>query len=138
MANAGGQYTFYQSNVDGVQQLHLGWVSGATGAVPTSFPSGFINVPLEVKSVTRTGTGAFTILWTGPWYAAMVKFVGSVLQATYANTGACSVYVVEDHSTNTTTPEVKILVTNAAGTAVDPTTSDIVTLTLSPVIKPSY
>jgi len=46
MANAGGQYTFYQSNVDGVQQLHLGWVSGATGAVPTSFPSGFVNVPL--------------------------------------------------------------------------------------------
>jgi len=138
MANAGGLYSFLQRTVDGVNELYLGWTSGATGALPSSYPSGYNNSTAEIKSVTRTGTGAFTISLGAPWWASMVAFHFHILQASYANTGACSVYVVEDHSTNTTTPEIKILITNAAGTATDPTTNDQVNLTFCTVIKPSY
>lgn len=137
MANAGGLYSFYQDSVDGVTRLRLGWTSGATGALPASFPSGFNNANSEIKSVTRTGTGAYTIALKDPWWASMCEFTYHILQASYANTGACSVYVVEDHSTNLTTPEIKILITNAAGTATDPTTSDQVNLTFGMVIKAS-
>ena len=140
MANRGGPYTLYQSTTDGVNYVDLGWTSGATGAVPASYPggTGWNRTSDEIKSVTRTGTGAYTIALSGPWYAAMARFQAWTLQATYANTGACSVYIVEDHSTNTTTPELKILTTNAAGTAVDMATTDQINLTFGLVIKPSY
>jgi hypothetical protein len=137
MANTGGFYSFIQSSSDGLNLIEIGWTSGATGALPSSYPSGFIRATPEIKSVTRTGTGAFTFALGSPWYATMFGLGYTIVQATWSATGARWVDVVEDHSTNVTTPEIKILISNAAG-AVDPASGDVVNLTFGLCIKPSY
>lgn len=129
MANRGGPYTLFQSTKSGWNFLTLLWTSAATGAVPTSYPSGYTRATDELKIPVRTGTGAFTLTLANQWAGKMFGIIPYLLQATYSASGACVMQIVEDNS-NTTTPEVKIIITNAAGAAVDPTTSDVVGVTL--------
>jgi hypothetical protein len=141
MANTGGFYSFYQHSHDGVNFAAIGWVSGATGALPASFPggAGWTRVAQGIfKSITRTGTGAYTLVLIDPWYAPMFGYEEAIVQASYANTGACFVQLIQDFSNNVATPQIKILITNAAGTAVDSTTNDTINLVFALCIKPSY
>lgn len=129
MANRGGPYSFFQSTKSGWNFLTLLWTSAATGAVPTSYPSGYTRATDELKIPVRTGAGAYTLSLTSQWAGKIFGIIPYLLQATYSASGACVIQLVEDNS-NATTPEVKILITNAAGAAVDPTTSDVVGITL--------
>jgi hypothetical protein len=128
--NRGGAYDHAQWSHSGWNYLTLLWTSAASGAVPTSYPSGYTRATDDLKIPARTGTGAYTIPLGTPMAGKLFGIIPYLLQATYANTGACSMYLVEDKSSDVTTPEIKILITNAAGTAVDPTTSDVVGITL--------
>jgi hypothetical protein len=114
--------------------LTMLWTSGATGALP-SYPSGFTRATDEITAITRTGTGAMTIAlgspWAGPMFGNPIPYL---LQATYSAAGACDIMLIEDHSNNVTTPEIKILFVNAAGAAVDPSNGDIVGFTMLPQI----
>lgn len=104
--------------------IYAKWTSGNTGAVPAT-----LTFDRGIASVTRTGTGAFTIALSSAW-DAQLHFRGGVIQASYSNTGACHVQQVEDKVADTTTPEIKILCTNAAGAATDPTNGDVVSFKL--------
>lgn len=130
--NGAALYPLEGHGIGGMFHATLQWTSGATGAVPT-YPSSFKYANNTIfKSVTRTGTGAYTIALMGAMYDVMpepIKF--GCLQASYANTGVCTAALVEDHSNNVTTPEVKILTTNAAGTATDASNGDIISVTFA-------
>ena len=130
MANRGGPFDRAQYTASGWNFLTLQWKSAASGAVPTSYPGGYIRSSDEFLIPVRTGTGAYTLTLTAQWAARSFGIIPYLLQATYANTGACVMQLVEDKSNDPTTPEIKILITNAAGTAVDPMTNDIIGITL--------
>jgi hypothetical protein len=101
------------------------WVSGATGAVPALSTFKFSQ---GIKSVSRTSTGLFRITFKAPCAAYIGMTVNEVHQATYANTGACSVYMKSNQSSVVGSGYVDINITNAAGTLTDPTTNDVVCL----------
>lgn len=131
MANTGAYYPGPNTSHSGWNFLTLLWTSGATGAVPTGYPGSFTRSTPEVKSVTRTGTGAFTFALGAAWAGPMFAIFPYLLQATFASSGACEMVLIEDHSNNVTTPEVKVLITNAAGAAADPASGDIIGVTLA-------
>jgi hypothetical protein len=120
-----GLYPDYSSMAQGRTLVQVKWTSGATGAVPAlstfKFHSG-------VKSVTRTSTGLFRITFNAPCAAYIGMTVNEVHQVTYANTGACSIYMKSNQSSVVGSGYVDINITNAAGTLVDPTTGDVVAL----------
>jgi hypothetical protein len=130
MANRGGFFDRAQFTSSGWNFLTILWKSAATGAVPTSYPGGYIRASDEFTIPVRTGTGAYTIPLTSQWAGPCFGLIPYLLQATYSASGACQIQLVEDKSNNATTQEVKILITNAAGAAVDPTTNDLIGFTL--------
>lgn len=134
MANEGGPYDRAQYSANGWNFLTIQWTSAASGAVPTSYPGGYIRATPEFLIPARTGTGAYTIPLKSQWAARSFGLIPYLLQASYANTGACAIQLIEDKSNDPTTPEIKILITNAAGTAVDPTTNDVIGFTLAACI----
>ncbi len=100
----------------------LRWVSGASGAVPTTF---VVSGPW-FKSLTRTGTGAYTLALTAPWAGVLQSPpTFACIQASYANTGVTECEIIEDKASDVTTPEIKFLTVNAAGTATDASSTDI-------------
>lgn len=107
--------------------IDLAWVSGATGAVPSTFID-----RAGVYSVTRTNTGAYDIVLEERPYRFSNLLSGTVQQASYSKTGACAVRLVGVDLANR---KVQILVVDGDGDAVDPTTNDIVRLTLDCRIK---
>src|ERR1700690_1917257 len=109
MANRGGPYSFIQTSHSGWNFVTLLWTSAATGAVPTSYPSGYTRASDDVKIPARTGTGAYTITLGAPWAGKLFGIIPYILQASYSKTGACNMVLVEDKSSDVTTPEVKIL-----------------------------
>lgn len=122
-------YTFESSPVN----LYLHWTSGSSGAVGTvSRKNGFKATP-----VVHGSTGVYTISLAEPWAAGMLEFKGRVRQATYSSSGACQVQLTADAVTNLTTPTITILVTNAAGAAVDPTTNDFIAIKLELQLQPN-
>lgn len=125
-------YPLEGNTIGGMVYAQLKWTSGATGAVPT-FPSSFKYASnIVFKSVTRTGTGAYTIALQKPFYDVMpepMKF--GCLQASDSASGVCTARLIEDHSNNVTTPELKILTTNAAGAATDAASGDVITVTFA-------
>ncbi len=130
MANRGGSYDRAQYTSDGWNFLTIQWTSAASGAVPTSYPSGYIRATDEFLIPVRTGTGAYTLTLTSQWALRSFGIIPYLVQASYSASGACAMQLVEDKSNDVTTQEIKILITNAAGAAVDPTTSDVIGLTL--------
>ena len=130
MANRGGPFDRAQYTANGWNFLTIQWTSAASGAVPTSYPGGYIRATDEFKIPVRTGTGAYTLTLTSQWAARSFGIIPYLLQSTYSASGACVMQLVEDKSNDVTTQEIKVLITNAAGAAVDPTTSDVIGLTL--------
>lgn len=128
--NRGGANDHFQSSHSGWNFLTLLWTSAASGAVPTSYPGGYTRATDDIKIPVRTGTGAYTLTLSSPLAGKMFGIIPYLLQATYSDSGACQMQLVEDKSSDVTTPEVKILITNAAGAAVDPTTNDVIGITL--------
>ncbi len=107
----------------------LRWTSGATGAVPASFT---VYGPW-FTSLTRTGTGAYTLALSAPWAGVLQSPpTFACIQGTYsASTGVTGIQLVEDHVSNTTTPELKFITTNAAGAVTDASSGDVLILTLT-------
>ncbi len=121
-----GLYPSGNSMVPNREMVQVKWVSGATGAVPSTI-LGF-KFHQGIKSVTRSTTGTFRITFQAACAAYIGMTIAEVNQASYANTGACSVYVLSNQSEVVANHYIDIITTNAAGTIVDPTTNDVVCL----------
>lgn len=125
----GGYFSDQTAFDSGLVTLNLEWTSGATGAVPAlnsaNFPHSGVG---EVVSVVRGGVGVFTITLTQAWFD-LIRFVGWTIQAAYSAAGACNVRVTANN-TGAATATLVLLVTNAAGAAVDPTTNDVMYVNL--------
>jgi hypothetical protein len=128
--NTGGAYDHAQYSVSGWNYLTLLWTSAASGAVPATYPGSYTRSTPDLKIPVRTGTGAYTITLGSAMIGKLFGIIPYLLQATYSSSGACQMQLVEDKSDNVTTPEIKILITNAAGAAVDPANTDVIGITL--------
>lgn len=118
---ANGFYPDRTANIGRVKDLFVRWTSGSSGAVSTVKNFG------EIVSVTQTGTGAYTIQFSQA-YALSVNLTGCITQASYnASTGACRFHKVVD-ANEAANGTLKIVTTNEAGTATDPTTGDDIQL----------
>ncbi len=126
-------FTDIASHESGRNFIDLQWTSEASGAVPTT-----LTRSIAIASVTHTGTGAYTIVPSAPW-VGMLNFKGNIMQASYSKAGACDIRLIEDHLSSTSAPEIKVLVVDGDGDAVDPTTSDVVYLTIeAQLLKAGY
>jgi hypothetical protein len=101
--------------------IDLIYTSGASGAVPS--PLG--NFAFGITSVTRTGTGLFTIVFDGQ-ASALLNYTLNNHQATYSASGACFVQVT---GVTLSTRTITIQTVTAAGAAVDPASGDILHMT---------
>jgi hypothetical protein len=114
----------------GWDTMWLRWTSGITGAVATIDPTkryGYAKVGGAVAPAVRTGVGTFTLNLADQWND-FLNLDYNIIQAAYSAAGACQVQVT---GFNLAAKTVSILVTNAAGAAVDPTTGDKVIIGLS-------
>lgn len=125
MANVGspasGFYPAGTSNVGFEKRLHTKWISGSSGAIGT------LKTYAEIASVTHTGTGAYTIQYTQS-YNQSQGIRGDVAQASYNASGACFVKHISD-ANEAANGTLKVLVVDAAGAAVEPTTGDVIHIT---------
>lgn len=124
MANVGGFYDHMWASQQGLTWQFLQWKGPGSGAVTTTRTSP------EIKSLTETGTGAYTIALNSPWAGSMFAVTFTPMQASDSSAGVCTGRVIEDHSTNVTTPEIKILLTNAAGAATALQSTDVMNVVL--------
>jgi hypothetical protein len=115
---APGFYPDRTANVGFVKDLFIEWTSGSSGAVASS--PGYN----EVVSITRTGTGAYTIQFSQAYNGARCMS-WSITQASYAKTGACDVRHVAD-ANEASNGTLKVLTVDGDGDAVDPTTGDVI------------
>jgi hypothetical protein len=124
MANVGsparGYYPDRTSNIGAVKDLFVKFTVGATPSTITQQTTG------EILSITNTGTGAYTILFTQSYFQH-VELSGSTVQASYANTGVCNVEHIAD-ANQAKNGSLKILLTNAAGAATDAASGDVVVI----------
>lgn len=82
-----------------------------------------------VTSATTSGTGVLTLVLKEAWNE-FENFIGTVQQASYANTGACNVVLTANNSGTAATRTLVFQLTNAAGTATSAAANDIVRITL--------
>lgn len=129
-----GPYPNEKAFYSGGQMVCLKWISQAAGVLPAvGFPGTIAGGWLQagggaVASISRTGTGQYTITFSDAW-VDLVKFVGWAKQAAaYANTGACDVFITADNSAVAGTQTIIVQVTNGSGTAVDPAVNDVICL----------
>ena len=109
--------------------IDLEWTSLVSGGVPALLTSGFPHSGMgQVASVVHGATGVYTITFTDQWFD-LLQFDGWVIQATYSAAGACNVRVTANN-TGAAAKTLVLLVTNAAGAAVDPTTNDVLYVNL--------
>jgi hypothetical protein len=91
-------------------------VIGGTGAVSSISGAG-------ISSVTRTGTGAYTIALSQNFH----RLLG--VSATFSGTDASSVFIVQANSaavdTDVQAGNVKLICRNASAVAVDPTSANV-------------
>lgn len=109
--------------------MWLRWTSGATGAVTTIDPTkrfGFAKIGASVQPAVLGATGVYVLNLAGVWND-ILDVVGDIQQATYSASGAC---FVKRTAFSLAAKTVTILITNAAGAAVAPTTGDIITIRL--------
>lgn len=114
-------FTDRTSHESGVVDTFLQWTSGASGAVPST-----LTRSMGVKSVVHGATGVYVVTLKSPWKNSPLEFTQAIMQASYSASGACFVRVTADASSNSTTPTITLLVVNAAGAAVEPTTGDVI------------
>lgn len=118
-----GYFSDITGNESGRVFIDLAWISGASGAVPAA-----LSRSSGIKSVVHGATGVYVITFSEVWANGVLNMSSHVRQASYSKTGAC--YVVETaNAISSATPTVTILVTTAAGDAVEPTTSDVIGIT---------
>ena len=98
------------------------WTSGATGTVASVDRKG----DLAATPVTRTAAGSFTLA-LAQVYFDHEPLVEEIVQAAYSNTGACYVVPI---AYNLASKTVTVKTVNAAGTVTDPTTGDVISITL--------
>ncbi len=126
MANVGsparGNYMDRSADIGAIKDLFVKFVSGASGAVPTTW--GTLG---GIQTITKTGTGAYTVQFNQSYYQC-VQFVGSVQQASYSASGACTVAINADAS-EAANGTVKFTTLTAAGAAVDMSAGDILRVT---------
>ncbi len=114
----------------GWNNLWLRWTSGATGAVTTIDPTkryGYAKIGAAVAPVVHGATGVFVLNLETQWND-FLNLDYNIIQASYSAAGACQIQVT---GFNLAAKTVTILVTNAAGAAVDPTTGDKLIIMLS-------
>jgi len=114
-------------------KFYVQWTSGSSGAVGTVSRS----VGMAATPVTHGSTGVYTLSLAEPWAAGLLRFGYSIKQASYSSSGACHVVLTGDASTNLTTPTLTILVTTAAGAAVEPTTNDVIRVDFELQLQPN-
>ncbi len=112
-----------RSNRLGDMVTHLSYVATGTSAAQT-----LVTGKTIVKSATTSGTGVLTVVLKERWNS-FANFIGSVQQASYANTGACNIELTAQNATGTTMT-LTFLLTNGAGTAVNAASGDTVRLSL--------
>lgn len=103
--------------------LDLAWTSGASGAVPAA-----LSRSMGITSVVHGATGVYVITFKEQWKSGVLSFSRHVRQATYSASGACVVQMT-GNAINTAAPTITILVTNAAGAAVEPASGDVIGMT---------
>ncbi len=125
MAQA-GPYIDIGSHQAGRNFIDLRWTSGASGAVASVDATkkyGFDST----TPVAHGATGVYTLTTSGQW-ADYIGCTVDIIQASYSASGACKGRVTAYSLANKT---VTILITTAAGAAVEPTTGDVITVTLT-------
>lgn len=121
-------YSDATCNESGMVRFNLEWASLAAGAVPAL--SSFAHMAAGyVASVVHGATGVYTITLNDQW-TDLIQFVGWTIQAAYSAAGACNVRVTANN-TGAAAKTLVLLVTNAAGAAVDPTTNDTLYVNLT-------
>jgi hypothetical protein len=111
----------------GWNTMWLRWTSGASGAVASIDSTkryGFAVPGAAVAPVVHGATGVYVLNLADVWND-LLDVSGDIMQASYSASGACEV-VRTAFSLSAKT--VTILVTTAAGAAVEPTTGDILTV----------
>lgn len=120
-----GYYHDYLSYESGRNFVDIEFTAGVAGAVPAvntaAFPHPGAGV---VASIVKGGVGVYTINLNDAWVDLLV-FRGWTIQAAYSAAGACHVMVTANNS-GAATPSITVLVVNAAGAAVNPTTGDTI------------
>lgn len=115
-------YTDYYSATRGRSFIDLEWTSLAAGAVPALSTFGH---SLGIASLVKLGgTGAYRVTFADSW-TDLMKFTGWIIQAAYSAAGACHARITANNS-GPINKTIDILITNAAGAAVDPVVGDIV------------
>lgn len=129
----GGQITpILGASISGYTPVVVSWTSRASGALPSAaYPgAGWGYTTPIIKGVTLSGTSDYVIAFAEPFAGLLAGCLVTIVQASDSASGACAGRVIEDHTTNVTTPEVKVRVVNGSGTAVAPAANDVVTITL--------
>lgn len=101
-----------------VNDVYLGFTSGASGAVPTT-----LTRSNGITSVVRNSTGNYTVTFDDSW-VALVDFSGFVNQASYSASGAVHVRIKADALATVATHTVTIETVTAAGAVVDMASGD--------------
>jgi hypothetical protein len=115
------------SQASGLVDIPVKFTAGASGAVPALSAFAQHN---GVAAVTKpSGTGIYKITLEDA-YLARVGFIRDVKQASYSSSGACHIQITADTTSDPTDPSVTLLVTTAAGAAVNLASGDVVTITL--------
>lgn len=129
----GGQITpILGASISGYTPIVVSWTSRASGALPSAaYPgAGWGYTTPIIKGVALSGTSDYVISFVEPFAGLLAGCIVTIVQASDSASGACTGRVIEDHTTNVTTPEIKVRVVNAAGAATAPTTNDVVTIEL--------
>ena len=122
-----GQFVDATDVASGKVTLYLRWTAGATGAIASidkNHQHRFVT-PTNLTPIVRNSAGNYSITMSDA-VAAVLETYGWNLQAAYSGTaGAKNMDVV---SVNLATKVVVVQWTNAAGTATDPATGDVLTV----------
>lgn len=121
-----GQFVDATDVASGKVTAYLRWTAGATGAIASidkNYQHRFVT-PKNLTPIVRSSAGLYVIT-VSEAFAALLEAYGWNLQASYSGTaGAKNMDMV---SVNLTAKTVTVQFTNAAGTATDPASGDILT-----------
>lgn len=132
-----GYYSDQQAYASGRNSVNLKWVSQAAGVLPAvGFPGTIAGGWLQagggaVNAVAFTATGIYTVTLNDSW-ADLIGFDFFIKQAAaFSAAGACAVFVTADNTAVDGTRTLVLLVTNAAGAAVNPAVNDVISLEIT-------
>jgi len=108
-------FTDYNNQYSGKSEIPFKVVFGSSGAV------GSTPLTRGITSVVHGATGVYVITLDKP-AVRLFSWEMPIVQASYSKTGACKATVTAEDVAGAGT--ITILVTTAAGDAVEPTTSD--------------